>query len=106
VTQVVAQCFAVLRHLGQIRRSPSKLQMQVEALVLFLLDYVNSMLAALPLEQMLLQLSKPHDLVQLHGELYTANVVTDFANERSRTKISVNIKFIYTFTSTFSEPYA
>jgi hypothetical protein len=48
VTRLVAQCFAVICHLRQIRRSPSTLQTLVVALVLSGLDYANSVLAGLP----------------------------------------------------------
>ncbi len=50
VAKVVAQCFAVLRHLRHIRRSvsPSTLQTLVVALVLSRIDYANSVLTGLP----------------------------------------------------------
>jgi len=50
VTHVVAQCFAVLRHLRLISRllSPTTLKTVVVALVLSRLDYANSVLTGLP----------------------------------------------------------
>jgi len=50
VTHVVAECFAVLRHLRLISLmlSPSMLKMMVVALVLSRLDYTNSVLTGLP----------------------------------------------------------
>jgi len=50
VTRVVAQCFAVLRHLRLISRllSPTTLKTVVVALVLSRLDYANSVLSDLP----------------------------------------------------------
>jgi len=50
VTLVVAQCFAVLRHLRLIYRilSPLTLKTVVVALVLSRLDYANSVLIGLP----------------------------------------------------------
>jgi hypothetical protein len=48
VTCVFAQCFAVLCQLRLISRLPSTLKTVVVALVLFRLDYVNSVLTGLP----------------------------------------------------------
>jgi len=50
VTRVVAQCFAVLRHLRLISRflSPTTLKTVVVALVISWLDYANSVMTGLP----------------------------------------------------------